>query len=187
MNGRFRLDARGQLISEDSPGDDALADRAGTYDLAPTCPDLLCFVRRPPQGGTVGAPRVTLAGDADGFPLSDLIAFLSQSRWSGVIRVHAPDAQRMLAIKDGEVRGATSDNPSDRLGEVLVRMGFATAQLIEGILDENPPSKLGKTLVERGVLQSHDLWKCINHQVSEIFHAMMLCREGAFSFALSKV
>ena len=34
--------------------------------------------------------------------------------------------------------------------------------------------------MERGLLQAHDLFKCVTHQVSEIFHAIVLCREGSF-------
>ena len=30
------------------------------------------------------------------------------------------------------------------------------------------------------MLQAHDLFKCVTHQVSEIFHAIVLCREGSF-------
>jgi len=35
-------------------------------------------------------------------------------------------------------------------------------------------------MVEKGLLQAHDLFKCLTEQVSEIFHTMMLAREGAF-------
>ena len=40
--------------------------------------------------------------------------------------------------------------------------------------------EIGKALVEKGLLQAHDLFKCLTEQVSEIFHTMMLAREGAF-------
>jgi hypothetical protein len=39
---------------------------------------------------------------------------------------------------------------------------------------------VGRALVERGLLQAHDLFKCVTHQVSEIFHSIVLCREGGF-------
>ncbi len=40
---------------------------------------------------------------------------------------------------------------------------------------------MGRALVDRGLLQPHDLWACVTQQVSEIFHAIVLAREGAFS------
>jgi hypothetical protein len=121
-----------------------------------------------------------LTGDASGFPLPDLIAFLSQSRWGGVVRVHGSDGERSISLKDGEVRSATSEDPADRLGEVIVRLGYVTRGQLEEVLLDTPPSKAGRALVERGHLKAHDLYKCVQHQVSEIFHGMVLCKEGTF-------
>ena len=180
MSERFTLDERGQLTPDDSKGQLALAGNRGQYVATRTSPDLLTFLRVPPQGGSVGPPRVVLAGDASGFPLSDLVAFLGQCRWTGMLRVHAPNGERAVLIKDGEVRGATSDASAERIGEVLVRLGYVTRAQLEETLQETPPSKVGRSLVERGLLQSHDLFKCLTEQVSEVFHAIMLCKEGAF-------
>jgi hypothetical protein len=182
MSQRFRIDGS-QLVPDERQGAQqasTLAGRTGSYVLQPTSPDLLVFSRTPAEGGALAAPRVVLSGDAAGFPLSDLIAFLSQSRWSGVIRVQAPGGERSVILREGEVRGATSDVVADRLGEVLVRLGYVERAQLETVLREQPPSKIGRTLVERGLLQAHDLFKCVTHQVSEIFHAIVLCREGSF-------
>lgn len=180
MSTRFRIEGGAQLVPEERNAPQALAGRSGTYVLMPTSPDLLVFSRTPAEGGAIPAPRVVLSGDASGFALSDLIAFLSQSRWSGVIRVRTPGGERSMTLREGEIRGASSDDPADRLGEVLVRLGYVERARIEEVLRENPPSKVGRALVERGLLQAHDLFKCVTHQVSEIFHAMVLCREGSF-------
>jgi hypothetical protein len=178
MSQRFRIQGS-QLVPEQ--GAQPLAGRTGAYALLPTSPDLLVFLRTPAEGGSLAAPRVVLAGDASGFPLSDLIAFLSQSRWSGVIRVQSPGGERSLVLREGEVRGATSEVGADRLGEVLIRLGYLERAQLEAVLREQPPSRIGRTLVERGLLQAHDLFRCITHQVSEIFHAIVLCREGTFA------
>ena len=179
MTPRFRIDGS-QLVPEDRQGPSPLAGRSGSYALMTTAPDLLVFSRTPAEGGSVPVPRVVLSGDAGGFPLSDLIAFLSQSRWSGLIRVSSPGGERSVTFREGEVRGASSDDPSDRLGEVLVRLGYVERPQVEAVLREHPPSKVGRALVEKGLLQAHDLFKCVTHQVSEIFHAIVLCREGSF-------
>jgi hypothetical protein len=182
MSQRFRIDGSQLVPDERQQGGQTqpLTGRTGSYVLQATSPDLLVFARSPAEGGSINAPRVVLSGDAAGFPLSDLIAFLSQSRWSGVIRVQAPGGERSVILREGEVRGATSDVAADRLGEVLVRLGYVERTQLEAVLREQPPSKIGRTLVERGLLQAHDLFKCVTHQVSEIFHAIVLCREGSF-------
>ncbi len=177
---RFRL-GHGRLEALDDDARRVLGGPVDEYELMPTGPDLFWLVRSPPKGGEAPSPRVVLAGDAAGFPLSDLIAFLSQARWTGAVRVQDGTGLRSILLKDGEIRGAHSDSPADRLGEVIIRLGYATRGVLEEVMEEHPPSRLGRALVERGVLQSHDLWRCINHQVSEIFHALVLCREGTFS------
>ncbi len=78
MAPRFKLDARGSLLPDGADAQQATAGRAGTYELLPTGPDWLCLFRAPQGVGKGGpSPRVVLSGDAAGFPISDLIAFLS--------------------------------------------------------------------------------------------------------------
>ncbi|MFZ5471377.1 MAG: DUF4388 domain-containing protein [Myxococcota bacterium] len=180
MDARFTVDGHGNVTPSDAEARKLLGTRTGNFLLAPTTPDLLCFVRTPPSGAKSSAPRVVLCGDAGGFPVSDLIAFLGQSRWSGVVRVQSPSGDRSIFLREGEVRGAASDSPEDRIGEVMVRLGYVTRERLDALLDSTPPSKVGRALVEKGVLQAHDLFKCLTEQVSEIFHAMVLCKEGVF-------
>lgn len=180
MTSRFTIDAKGGLKPESAEAQAELSRRAGHYLVFPTTPDLLCALRSPVQGGRAPAPRVVLMGDASGFPVSDLIAFLSQSRWSGVLRVHSTGGERSVALKGGEVRGASSEDAADRLSEVLVRLGLASRASVDEALREVPPSKVGRDLVEKGVLQAHQLWAAVSHQVSDIFHAIVLAREGIF-------
>ncbi|MEW6432707.1 MAG: DUF4388 domain-containing protein [Myxococcota bacterium] len=180
MDQRFLVDPRGGLTPAD--GQSQLSGRTGYYRLQNTSPDWALFLRSPAQGGTQEKlPRVVLAGDANAFPLQDLIAFLGQSRWSGVLRVSAPGVERSLLLKDGDVRSAASDSVADRIGEVMVRLGYVSRSQLEAVLNEAPPSRLGKVMVERGILKAHDLYKCLHEQISEIFHGMMLTKEGTFA------
>ena len=156
--------------------------RTGYFRLQNTSPDWIVMLRSPAQGGLQETrPRVVLAGDCGAFHLADLIAFLGQSRWTGVLRVTAPTGERSLLLKDGDVRSAASDSTGDRIGEVMVRMGYVSRVALEKVLAEAPPSRIGKALVERGLIKAHDLYKCLNEQISEIFHGIMLSNNGAFA------
>jgi hypothetical protein len=178
---RVTLDEGGTLHTSDSGEQRSLRKRAGVYTLARTSPDWMLLLRAPAKGGTQETrPRVVLAGDCACFPLADLIAFLGQSRWSGMLKVVSPSGERTLALKEGEVRSASSDAHTDRIGEVLVRFGFVSRGDLDSALRNNPPSRIGRALVESGLIQAHDLFKCLTEQVSEIFHGLMLCTEGAF-------
>jgi len=155
-----------------------LADRAGRFAVLPCAPDLLLARRMPPAGGGSARPRVTLSGDLAAFPLADFIAFVHQSRLSGLLTVASPGAERAIAFKDGEVRSAQSTVPGERIGEVAVKLGFISeAQVADIGLWERP---LGKALVDKGHISANDLWKCFHEQVTAVFHAILLSREGIF-------
>ncbi len=182
MDSRFIVDSRGNLTTADGGGASPLAGRSGYFRLQSTSPDWILLLRSPAQGGVQQQrPRVVLAGDCGVFSLADLIAFLGQSRWSGVLRVTAPTGERSLLLKDGDVRSAASDSPQDRIGEVMVRMGFVARQALDKVLAEAPPSRIGKALVDRGLIKAHDLYKCLNEQIGEIFYGIMVAKEGAFA------
>lgn len=180
MDARFLVDARGALNPTD--GASPLAGRQGYYRLQTTSPDWVLMLRSPAQGGTQQQkPRVVLAGDCGAFHLPDLIAFLGQSRWSGVLRVTSSTGERSLLLKDGDVRSAASDSASDRIGEVMVRLGYVARAALEKVIAEAPPSRIGKALVERGLIKAHDLYKCLNEQIAEIFQGIVLSKDGAFA------
>ncbi len=181
MDARFLVDARGYIAPADGGGS-PLAGRTGYFRLQNTSPDWIVMLRSPAHGGQQETrPRIVLAGDCGAFHLADLIAFLGQSRWTGVLRVTAPSGERSLLLKDGDVRSAASDSSGDRIGEVMVRLGYVTRGALDKVLAEAPPSRIGKALVERGLIKAHDLYKCLNEQISEIFHGIMLSKEGAFA------
>ena len=180
MEWHYVLEQRGTLSSTDAQSS-PLVGRAGQFRLQQTSPDWVLFIRHPVSGGTAPAkPRIVLAGDVSLFTLPDLVAFLGQSRWSGILLVSSPGCDRTIVLKDGDVRSAASDAARDKIGEVMVRLGYIGPDVLQQVLADLPPSKIGKALIDRGLLKSHDLFRCLNEQVAEIFHGVMLAREGTF-------
>jgi hypothetical protein len=172
------IDPHGRVVPLSDEVRRDLADRAGRFLLLPATGDLLVARRTPPAGGAAPKPRCILAGDLSGFPIADFVAFVHQSRLSGVLTVAAGGAEREVAFKDGEVRRVESNAPGERIGEVAVRLGFAgEAQVAQAMQDGK---LMGKALVDAGVLTANDLWKCFHEQVTAVFHAILLSREGTF-------
>jgi hypothetical protein len=119
-----------------------------------------------------------LAGDLSGFPIVDFVAFIHQSRITGVLTVATDGTERSITFQDGEVRSAGSTTPGERLGEVAIRLGVATAQQISEAQSSAQP--IGRALVSSGAVSPNDLWKCVHEQVGAVFHAILLARQGAF-------
>ncbi len=172
------VDAHGRVTPRDDETKRRLADRAGRFMLLPSATDLLLARRTPGVGGTVPRPRCVLAGDLSGFPIVDFVAFIHQSRLSGVLTVATDGVERSIAFKDGEVRSAESSQPGERLGDVAVRLGFATAAHVAAAHASGQP--VGRALVAGGTVAPNDLWKCVHEQVGAVFHAILLAREGVF-------
>src|SRR5512138_505077 len=108
------IDAHGRLVPQSDEARRALADRAGRFQLLPSAADLLVARRTPAIGGPAPRPRCLLAGDLAGFPIADFIAFVHQSRLSGVLTVVSEGVERSIAFQDGEVRSAQSSAPGER-------------------------------------------------------------------------
>jgi hypothetical protein len=179
------IDPHGRVAPQSDEVRRALADRAGRFLLLAAAPDLLVARRTPAVGGPSPRPRCILAGDLAGLPIADFVAFVHQARLSGVLTVASAGAERTVDFKDGEVRRAHSSVPGERIGEVAVRMGFATeAQISEATLASRP---LGKALVDAGAMTANDLWKCLHEQVTAVFHAILLSREGTFQLVDEEV
>ena len=176
----YSLDVKGQLTPLSGTSAELLGLQAGTWTLCPTGPDQLLFLRSPVDGRAGSPGRVVLSGDLSGFPIADLLAFLGQSRFSGTLRVVTPAATRSVVLVDGSVRDAGSDDPRDALSAAIVRLGHVDEARMEQALAASTPSRVGRHLVEQGALQPHELFACVTHQVSGIFEAIMLSREGTF-------
>jgi hypothetical protein len=172
------LDAHGRVVPLSDDVRRALADRAGRFELVPAVPDLLLAVRTPSAGGAPPPVRAVLAGDLGAFPLPDFVGFVHQARMSGTLRVATGGVSRSIFFRDGQVRGASSEAPGERIGEVAVRLGFLDErQLAESLAGGRP---VGRTFVERGHMNASDLWKVVHEQVAGVFHAVLLAREGLF-------
>ncbi len=172
------IDAHGRLVPQSDEARSALADRAGRFLLLPTTPDLLIARRTPAVSGSSPRARCFLAGDLSTLPIADFIAFVHQSRLSGVLVVAADGVERSIAFRDGEVRSAQSTAAGERIGEVAMRLGYVTeAQVAQASATGRP---IGKVLSEMGVLGANDLWRCLHEQVTAVFHAMLLSPAGTF-------
>jgi hypothetical protein len=172
------IDAHGRVVPRSDGARSALADRAGRFALLPSTGDLLLARRLPAAGGDGPRPRCVLAGDLSGVGAADLVTFVHQARLSGVLTIAAGGAERSVVFSGGEVRGARSTAAGERLGEIAVRLGLLGEPEIAAAVRAGAP--IGKALVDGGHLAPADLWRCLHEQVTAIFHAMLLAREGTF-------
>jgi hypothetical protein len=124
-----------------------------------------------------------LKGELAGLPLPDILEHLRASQGTGILSVVSANMRKSLYIKNGHVVFASSNLPSDRLGEVLIRDGKITVEQYEASVKAiSRGRRQGKVLVEMGALSPKDLWEGVQRQVQEIVYSLFLWEEGQFQF-----
>jgi hypothetical protein len=124
-----------------------------------------------------------LKGELAELPLPDILQHLRSSQATGILSVVSGTARKSLYVKSGQVVFASSNLPSDRLGEVLIREGKISVEQYEASVKAiSRGRRQGKVLVEMGAISPKELWGGVQDQVREIVYSMFLWEEGQFHF-----
>jgi hypothetical protein len=152
-----------------------------------------CALLVPARGEEAPAPW--FAGSLAALTVPEVVQFVFQSLKTGLLllsfgegdapRPDAPGALRRKSIyfRDGQVVFASSSEPQDRLGPVLVATGMVPQEDLERcthLVGAGRP--LGQVLVDEGVLTAGQLYEAIGAQVKEIFLGCFLETSGEFAF-----
>ena len=141
------------------------------------------------------SPRAYFAGSLAALTVPEVVQFIFSSLKTGVLLIAAgngkegpPDEpeqlrRKSLYFKDGQVVFASSSEPGDRLGPLLLRLGLVS----EADLDRcarlvRSGRPLGQLLVDEGKLTSGQLYDAIGHQVKAIFLGAFKETSGEFAF-----
>ena len=88
-----------------------------------------------------------------------------------------------MYLSEGRLIFATSTDPDDRLGEMLLRKGLISYRALEESVQAIRAGKRqGTLLVESGAIRSSDLVEGVTEQVQEIIYSLFQWDEGAWEF-----
>jgi hypothetical protein len=127
-----------------------------------------------------------LSGHASVVPVSDLLAFLSGLRRSGMLWVETEREGFLVQLREGAVVYAQGDNPprNQLLGEILVEAGALQRDALEAALGAASKERkvLGTWLVNAGRISQGDLTTALATQVQMIFDRMFGARDARWQF-----
>jgi hypothetical protein len=141
------------------------------------------------------APDAYFAGSLAALTFAEVVQFVFSSLKTGVLLLACgPDASRppddpgelrrkSIYFRDGQVVFASSSDPADRLGPILLQHGFLGEQELErcsAFVGGGRP--LGPVLVVEGILSPGQLYEAVTLQVKEIFLCAFLETSGEFAF-----
>ena len=111
----------------------------------------------------------------------DLIQALHESRFTGVLTLTHAGMGRRVIVQEGRLVFATSSDPDDRMGELLLRQGRITLRQYEEAGKAVAPGKrLGGILVEHGILTPKELVKTVTEQSQHVIYRAFEWTEGQY-------
>jgi hypothetical protein len=113
--------------------------------------------------------------------LAEVIEELHRRRWSGQLTVSHQGSEVRITVKDGRLVFASSSNPDDRLGELLLRRGLVRLRpLTDASGEVRPGRRLGTVLVEKGLLEPKELVRSVIDQTQENIYRVFQWSGGLF-------
>ena len=137
--------------------------------------------------GTGGVARdgevLALCGDIGAMPLLGLMNTLGQNRETGRVLLKQGPTERVVLLAHGDVASIGSNLPGDRLGVFLVRLGKISEEDLEAaqVEAQRTGKRMGQVLLARGIIDSHQLWRAIQEQITELFADVMQWEQGSFT------
>jgi hypothetical protein len=131
----------------------------------------------------MNAQIVPLRGSLESHSFPQLLRPLVRERRTGVLRFSRAAIAKTVYVSEGRLIFATSTDPDDRLGEMLLRKGLITYRTLEDSVQAIQVGKRqGTILVERGAIRSKHLVEGVMEQVQEIIFSLFRWEEGLFEF-----
>lgn len=94
---------------------------------------------------------------------------VSQTRWTGVLRLEKAGERIGVTVEDGRLVFASASNPDYRLGPRLLRRGVITLRQMEDAGKQMSPGKrFGTVLVEKGFIEPKELVRGVVDQTRDI-------------------
>lgn len=128
-----------------------------------------------------------LHGKLEDLGLDEILQIVGVSRRTGVLNLKSRGREAVLSFRDGLLVRATSTGFQQSLGELLVRNGFATPEVVQQALaiqqQERFKQPIGTILYHRFQVDLQLIEKTVREQISNVLMTLFAWTEGTFDFA----
>jgi hypothetical protein len=180
----LRIDGTGTVHPVGREASQELRAHSGEWRLLPSPRDAILLRRAGTGDGAAGAV-LRLAGEIrTPGALCDVVALIAQSGFGGELVAIAEEGQRTIYFDGGNVVGAQTTVPEERLGETLYRFGVVTREQLEEAIKATATNgkRLGETAIELEFVTAEELYPMMARQVEEVFFRALHITEGIFYF-----
>ena len=115
--------------------------------------------------------------------VSDLIAKIFFAKRSGVLRLSQAEVKKNLYFIEGGIVFAHSNLRTERLGEILMRLGKITEDEFREVTAETDLGKrIGQVLLEKGFISPAEIRSGVAYQVQQILYSVLNWDSGEYEF-----
>ncbi len=116
--------------------------------------------------------------------LPDVLQWISLAQKSGSLIFQRGEEKKVVFFRDGVIMGANSNNPKDKIGEILIRMEVLSPEAVEeGLrLQKVSGELIGDILLAQGHLSTKEFVAALERQATQILFDLFAWQEGGFIF-----
>ena len=128
---------------------------------------------------------MSIRGTLKTMSVADLLQFLATGRKTGTLKLGRGTIIKQIFFEEGLIVGSSSNDPKERLGQVLLHYGkIAEADLRIGLeVQRRSGRKLGTILSSRGLVSQDDIMEVLRTRTLEIIYDLFIWEEADFEFA----
>lgn len=125
-----------------------------------------------------------LKGTLDTMSLPDLLQWLGAARKTGVVSMSQGSLTKRIFLDAGIVRGSSSNDPSDYLGQLLLSYGRITEEQLRDALESQKSTRevLGAYFVRNGILGEGELARMLVNQTEETIYSLFAWERAQFEY-----
>lgn len=131
---------------------------------------------------------MSLVGNLEDLGLGEILQIVSLSRKSGVLSLYSRGREGKIVFRQGQVIRALIDGVQSHLGQLLLKKGVVTNDVLAKALSvqsqEGGKERLGELLANRFSVSSELIEEVVREQIENTVYALFSWEEGSFDFEL---
>jgi len=129
---------------------------------------------------------MSLRGSLRTMPIADLLDWIDRRFVCGTLTIECASTVRTFHFDSGYVTGASSNVPSEHLGQLLMERGLVDEQTLNDAFQVQADTGvlLGKILIMVGAMDNDGLKRVLEDKIREAIFEAMAWKEGTFQFEL---
>ena len=129
---------------------------------------------------------MSVNGDFRTMPLVELLQWVAANEKTGVLELERNKIRKQISFRNGRVVGCSSDDPSTRIGQILISRGKISERTLHFALEQQKTSGRGvpDILVQMGVITEDEVAAQVASKAAETIHGMFEWDDAIFRFEL---